>query len=253
MYSLSTCWNSGRHTCGRQMLRCLMDQCPHFERMLRDWRESLRLGGLNARHQDTYGTALTVAQMLLGAEGVEAAGLPIDNQAALGAAVAGWTDDDRSAEGENWSDCLERLLGSTIEAWRGGEKPSVGQVLEEWEARDLTTTEANKRLALVGLACRREDRHGRPVRDGEPWAAALLAVPVKSAPALARLMQGSKWSDGGWAGALAQGPADVVIRHRGGRQNVKINRVTTRCALVDLAAYDAWAAKEKGHDPIEDG
>lgn len=186
--------------------------------------------------------------MLLGAEGMEAAGLPVDDQAALGAAVAAWTDDDRSAEGENWRDCLERLLGSTIEAWRGGEKPSVGQVLEDWEAKHLDTSEANKRLALVGLACRREDRNGRPVRDGEPWATALLAVPVKSSPALARLMQGSKWSDGGWAGALAQGPADVVIRNRGGRQNVKINRVTTRCCLVDLAAFDAWAAKERGQD-----
>lgn len=237
--------------CGRQILRCLMDQWPQSERLLRDWRESLRQGGLNARHQDTYGTALAVAQMMIGAEAMEAAGLPIDDQRARGAAVARWTDDDRSAEGENWSDCLERLLGSTIEAWRGGEKPSVGQVLEEWEAKELTTSEANKRLALVGLACRREDRNGRPVRDGEPGATALLAVPVKSTPALARLMQGSKWSDGGWAGALQQGPAEVVIRNRGGRQNVKINRVTMRCALVDLAVYDSWAAKERGDNDTD--
>ncbi len=234
--------------CGRQILRCLMDGWPQFDRVLKDWRESLRLGGLDARAQDTYGTVLAVAQMMLGPEAMEKAGLPVTEQAELGAAVARATSADRAAVSANWRLCLERLLGSTIDAWRGGEKPSVGQVLDEWEAGEIGTADANKRLNLVGVSCRKEDRDGRPVKDGEPFAARMLCVPVQASPGLLRLFQGTKWSDGGHGGALQQGPADVVVRDRGGRQNVKINRVSTRCYLVDLSAYDAFVAKERGDE-----
>ena len=52
--------------------------------------------------------------------------------------------------------------------------------------------------------------------------------------ALARAFEGTEWTGSGWAAALRQAPASVVIR---GRKNlVRIDGFPVRCFIVDPQA-----------------
>jgi hypothetical protein len=227
---------------GRMILRALMDAWPGFHKRLADWHGALASAGLDQRARDTYGTLLCVANCLLGDEAMEAAGLPLTEEQRLGEVIARETEADRAAATDNWRDCLEFLLGSTIEAWRGGEKPTIGTTIERWE-QGIDQIEAdnnggvNHKLALVGLKGREE----LDVTNGVKRR--LLCVPIAGSLGLTKLFAESTWRGGVWASALKQAPGEIVIRDRGNGQNVKINRVTVRCLLVDLAAYDAQVGK----------
>lgn len=221
---------------GRMILRQLMDGWPTYQRTLSFWRDSLRAGGLDSRAQDTYGTLLAVAHLLLGDLGMADAHVPL-TEGSLGSWVARRTRDDRAAGTDNWRACLEYLLDCTIDAWRNGERPTIGRVLNDWEERIISTKEANERLGLVGLVVRLETDDGRIAQDGEKAARWMVCVPLQSA-LLAKLYSGTKWNGGVWASALKQAAGDVVVRDRGNGQNVKINRKAARCLFVDLAAYD---------------
>jgi hypothetical protein len=234
---------------GRMILRSLMDGWKDFPLLLANWRAALRHGGLDSRGQDTFGTLLAVANLMLGDEAMEAAGLPITEENALGEKIARLTAFERADASDNWRLCFERMLGSTIEAWKSGEKPTVGHVIEKWESGEFSLSEANERLRLMDLALRAEDTQGRSMvsDDFKPGEAArkLLCVPL-SGVGLERMYAGTQFSSGGWGGALKQASHDVVIRNRGNGQNVKINRITRRCLLVDLAAFDGFVKRENG-------
>lgn len=214
---------------GRMILRSLMDAWPRFDKTLQDWRQALFGAGLDSRAQDTYGTLLAVADLMLGHEALEEAGLPVTDAGRLGETIAAATAAERAEQSENWRDCLEHLLGSPIEAWKGGEKPTVGGVVQELEDRTLELRYARERLAAAGLGlCDR----------GHVCEGYALAIPPKS-PQLAKMFAGQVWAGGVWTSALKQGPPDVVIRDQGNKQVVKINRIAQRCLLVNLEAYDA--------------
>ncbi|GBU16254.1 MULTISPECIES: hypothetical protein [unclassified Methylobacterium] len=225
-------------TFGRQFLRQLMDGWKHWPRTLNGWKDAMRDAGLDGRTQDTYGTLLACATMLLGDAGMEAAGLPVTEPGLLGPLIAEATAAERGERTANWRACLEHLLASPIEAWKGGEKPTVGGCIELLEANHTPLDTLNKstepldaartRLALAGLGL---------VAPGKVCAGPALAIPATS-PLLTKLFAGTIWGAGVWMHALKQGPADVVIRDRGNAQVVKINRVATRCVLVDMQAFD---------------
>lgn len=221
-------------TIGRMMLRALLDRWGEFGRVLGNWKGALHEGGLDARAQDTYGTLMAVAELLLGEVAMEDEGLPITESRKLGEVLASATMSDRAETIDNWRGALEHLLGSQIDAWRTGEKPTVGQVLEAWERGKMDVAEANQRLGLIGLRVQETK-----FEDGSHEL--LLAVPSAD-PLLARVYAGTKWSGGVWNSALKQAPADVVIRDRGNKQVIKINRAARRCLLVDLKEYDRAVA-----------
>ena len=228
-------------SCGRMLLRALMDAWPRFDETLHLWKSALHCAGLNDRAQATYGTLLAVAHLLLGDEALDEAGFDVTEEARLGALIGEATAQDRAEQQENWRACLEWLLGSTIEAWKGGEKPTIGGVVADWEDGILSATDTNARLALVSLRAREEPR-----ADGTMLK--LLCVPAGVTPALAHVFAGGKWAGGVWASALKQAPKDVVIRDRGNGQNVKINRATLRCLFIDLKACDALIKREEDGD-----
>lgn len=220
---------------GRMILRGLMDAWPEFDHMLGDWRVNLKQAGLDGRQQDTWGTLFAIAELMLGAEIMEDAGLPVTDAARVGEAVAAATRTDRAAQQPNWRTCLEHVLGSTIDAWKSGEKPTVGAVLDEIDETDLKFI--RNRLAAAGLGLVEE----RPEGGAHGERRYLLAVP-RSSPSLGRLYQGSRWQDGGWWSSLRQGVHDGAVRD--GYRVVKINRVAAHCLLVDLARYDEIAGDE---------
>lgn len=229
---------------GRMILRQLMDRWARYPATLAYWRRVLRDGGLDSRGQDTYGTLLAIANLLLGDEAMESAEIPVAEPERLGAMIAAATAAERAEQTENWRRCLEHLLGSTIDAWKGGEKPTVGGVLEAFErqqqpydANDTPLGEARSKLAAAGLGLVLLDaRTMQTTREPGPDARPALAVPVSS-PQLAKIYAGTIWAQGVWTGALKQAPATIVLRGADVRP-VKINKVAARCVLVDLQAFD---------------
>ncbi|WP_141098408.1 hypothetical protein [Rhodoblastus acidophilus] len=230
---------------GRMILRSLMDSWPKFPACLERWKATLFGGGLDSRAQDTYGTLLALANLLIGDAGMVAAGFDVEDHAFVGKMIGHMTSNDRQGDDDNWRQCLAHLLGSTIEAWKSGEKPTVGRVVEDWESGVLSFDAVNERLGLVGMRGREEREDGTPCKTGDAGdKRRLLCVPLSSV-GLQKIFQGSKWASGVWGSALKQAPADVVIRDRGNGQNVKINRLTSRCLFVDLVAFDAHVKKEE--------
>lgn len=224
----------GEHD-GRMILRALMDAWHDFHRAFADWRTTLRGSQLDSRSQDTYGTLFAIAELLLGHDAMEAAGLGLDAPHLIGDLIAAATAGERADRVDNWRACFEHLLTVPIEAWKGGEKPTVGGLIEMLEENPpaLTLDQARARLAAAGLGLQ-EESEGMPHGQRRY----VLAVPVTS-PALGRLFERTRWSSGGWTGALKQGrnEGDPPVVRKDNKQ-VKINRVTCHCVMVDLQAYD---------------
>lgn len=145
-------------TIGRMILRQLIDGWRGWSERLGWWRAALRLAGMDSRGQDTWGTLLAMADVLMGRDAIIRAGLPATDQAALGAMIGAETASERAQVAENWADCLGRIFGSTIEGWKSGERPSIGQTIEEWElGGDIGDVRAKLRMAGLGAV---ERDHG---------------------------------------------------------------------------------------------
>ena len=228
---------------GRKMLRRLLDNWQLFERYFADYAVALRDGGHDSRGQDTYGTFLAAAHVLLGDAGVDALGIPIEG-------FDQWSDwlgvaslPEMGDQGENWREALSWLLGFKVDAWKSGNLQVVGGVLDELrKAHDPTISldKARDMLALTGLGLvttmpktnPRWQRHGL-----------LLAIPNRG-DRVGQIYANSKWQGGPggagvWSSALRQGPVDIVVSDAK-RNNIRINGDMHRCTLIDLDRLDAW-------------
>lgn len=221
---------------GRQILRRLMDQWHDFERCFADWRTVLRGAGFDGRGQDTYGVLLCVANMMLGDGNMETAGLPITEPARLGQLLADATAAERAEQTDNWRGCLDRILSWTIDNWKGGERPIVGDILDRlvnFRMEDTMTFElARSMLMQAGLGLKRE-------AAGTAAERILLAVPPKGTQ-VDKIFAGTKFQGGVWMHALKQGPAGLILRGPDNTFVVKIAGRAERCVLVDMARLETW-------------
>ena len=223
-------------TTGRMMLTRLMSEWPRWEKALSAYRSVLREGGHGGRGQDTYGTLLAAADLLLGPELAEELGVPmvdnLDRWAELLAASALPEVEDALP---NWRSCLTYLLQARVPVWRDGHRASVGQLLEDLEKHAVEEVYARTQLAQAGLGLLAPNFFAK---DGT----FSLAVPNQH-PAVFELFQGTVWQGrpgaGAWAQALRQGEASRVIVADKAKNRVRINGVQTRCTLVDLKAFRA--------------
>ncbi len=230
-------------TDGRMLLRQIMDGWQDFSgRLMQNYWEALKPHGLDSRAIDTFGTLLAAAELLVGPEALEEIGLPVTDDKHLGELVASATSVERSESLDNWHECLDHLLQSPIDSWREGVKPTVGGVCEEL-VRGIaggglySIEEARKRLQLVGLGAidAGKNKHA-------PGIGPCLAVPANG-PILKKIFADTKFHQGVWYDALKHAPTDIVIRHLGNGQKVKINGSTKQCLLVDLEAFERFATK----------
>lgn len=218
-----------KDTDGRMILRQVMDGWRSFqEELLPKWRLALHEAEVDTRAQDTYGTLLAAAELLVGPEMWDMLGTYEPSQA--GFMIAEATSADRAEQIENWLACLERLMGSTIESWRSGDRLTIGGVLEEAiEDPIIDWKVVRQKLGHAGLGIR--------TPDNSPCDGPALAIPGRG-PALERIYQDTEWSKGVWTNALKQGPRNVVLRGGERRHHVvKINGTAQWCLLVDLKAY----------------
>jgi len=220
---------------GRQLLRRMLDTWGEFMPTFERWQETLSAAGFDGRGCDTYGVLLTCAELAVGEDGLEAAGLPVTEPRALGELIANATASERAEQTDNWRGCLEHLLTWTIDNFKGGERPIVGDVLEQagvgLGGDGMTVENARSRLMQAGLGIKRPDAGRSDI---------YLAVPPRGVQ-VEKIFHGTDWQGGVWMHALKQGPADVVLRGGGGDDKpfvVKIAGVSQRCVLIDMAKFN---------------
>lgn len=225
-------------TCGRMVLGVLMREWHRFGATFAEYRRALQLGGHSNRGQDTYGTLLAMADLLLGAELGDELGVKLvstDEAAWWAQYLAADSLPEVEDAKANWRDCLEHLLGSQVEAWRSGARATVGQLLDDVTNQKIELPDAKTQLGLTGLGLALP---GERAPHDAGW---VLAIP-NSSPLVARLYQGRPWQHGGWKDALRQCPVDGLVITDKTRNYVRINGMQTRCTLVAMGRFELASA-----------
>ena len=231
-------------TCGRLLLAQLMRQWPRFEATFGAYRDALRGGGHNNRGQDTYGTLLAAADIMLGPELGDLHGVELSDN-------LGWWTEHLSADAlpevedakPNWRACLEALLTAQVDAWRNGARQTVGKCLYDLAQKspdpnngnfEYTLDAAKSDLELTGL-CLVPAGTVAPADDG-----IVLAIP-NAGPQVAKLFSGTPWAAGSWKDALRQCPTPGVMITDKAKNFRRVAGVQQRCTLVVMSRYDAAA------------
>ena len=240
-----------------KLLRRIVDHWRDYPGLLEAYRDKLReLSQHDARGQDTFGTFLAGAHLLLGDAGMEALELPIGEATPAADLFVLQLRADGVAELEgrlpNWLRCIEAIMTCQPDAWKGGERQTVGQVIETLE-RDSAASlfQAKAMLAAADLGLLEAERAlpgiGKP---GEY----LIAVPGNS-KTLGKLLRdtsyGSANGDGNWRFALGQGPEgivqkNVVLKKDGAPDNrLSIAGFQRRCVFIDVGELRKWQELRK--------
>lgn len=229
---------------GRCILTRLMVEWPRFFDTFNAFAAELQAAGMDGRGQAQFGTLLTCADMIEH-EGWDEARLafPLEADGELVPwrellEVGGMVEFEDQTE--NWLGCLSHLLAVRVEAWRGGARSTVGQVLQGyWEHvagrggdDGLDIVSANRDLAQAGLRIVFRDWDGgadQAARRNRPW----LAI-HNQGPLVRQLFEGSDWAGslgaGVWSAALRQGPRGRLWEPG----QVRVNGVQLKATLVSL-------------------
>lgn len=220
---------------GPMLVRRLMDEWPRFQATFDAYREVLRQGGHSGRGQDTFGTALACADLLLGPAALAQFGFPVDDLRPWADWLAAAKVPELQDADDNWFACLRHLITARVDAWREGHRKTVGKVLDDLQfgqgddALELKFARNWLYQAGLGIVDRRAQNQGY-----------LLAIP-HTGQGVADLFRNQVWAGqgaaGGWVSALRGGPPEVVMADPGNNKNwnvVKINGFPSRCVLVSL-------------------
>jgi hypothetical protein len=228
---------------GRKMLRRLLDNWHSFDGLFDQYKQVLAAGGHDARGCDTYGTFLAAAHVLLGDEGVDALGLPIESLDHWSEWLGVASLPEMSDQDENWRECLSWLLAYQVDAWRNGRHVAIGGVVQDVRSgidRTIEFDKARDMLAQVGLGLK-----ATLPKNHRDWQSRglQLYIPNRGA-AVGKIFAGSKWGGGPggagvWGTALRQGPDGVIITDAK-RNSIRINSDMHRCTVIDLDKLDQW-------------
>ena len=231
----------GADSNGRMLLGRLMAEWHRWETTLEAYRDALRAGGHSGRGQDTYGTLLAIADLLLGPELAEELNIPMVDDLSFWSEVLAADAIAEVADAlPNWQTCALHILTSRVPAWRDGKRATVGQVLSELDRASFGDHDgmdsglARQMLgqAGIGLIDKMDRRY-----DFAGWG---LAIPNQS-PILAELFEGTNWIGApgapGWAEALRGGaPTGAIVTDKT-RNRIAVNGVQCRCTLLDLEKF----------------
>lgn len=236
---------------GRTILARLLKEFHRYAETFAAFRNELAAAGMDNRGRDTFGTLLACAD-LIEHEGWDEERLRVPTEEGELLRWSALLDVSKMAEfedrAENWRGCLDRMLSMPVDAWRHGQRWTVGQVLADWHAghEDFCNDVKKVRnlLGQAGLGLARKGKNG-----GGDW----LAVPNQN-PILQRLFEGAKWfgepGAGVWSGALRQSPAGKVHIVDDG---MRVNGVKSRCTLISLEALygrdGIMAVRDEPHHP----
>lgn len=234
-------------TIGPRLLRRIADNIGKFPAIYEQYRTVLRASGHDSRGQNTFGTFLAAAHMLLGDEGMDALGLPYESLEHWGAALAADAVPELGDVRPPWLEFLDHLFASPIDLVEHGQRYTVAQVLDGLsnDSDNWNLKKAQRYLAAADIAL--IDRSGE--RMGF-W----LGIP-NSSKIIGRLMADTAYGDrggnGSWSWALRRGPRDMVLKEVpagvAGRKSegnrIYVAGVQRRCLFVYLGAFQAWQAQ----------
>jgi hypothetical protein len=248
-----------------QMMRAWGDNGIGFRTQYRRFAEALAQGGHDKRGQDTYGTLLACAAMMLGDELASELDVP------LGPEEERWWTEHLDAGGlaevedaaPNYRQCVSRILTTPVKAWRNSSHNTIGQILHEIRTTDengaaidapLDPATAKRDINIAGFALMNVREVVAPVmrseglkleaalqRYGLPAAGWVLAVPNRSIK-VSEHLDGSEWSRS-WKDALRQCPVPGVMLGDKDINRVTIDGDRTRCTLIVLDRYHAAPEK----------
>lgn len=224
-------------TVGPRLLRRIADNFTEFPKIYESYRTVLRANGHSSRGQNTFGTFLAAAHLLLGDEGMEQAGLPWESLDYWGEALAADAVPELEQVKPTWQDCIERIMTRPMDKFHSGSRQTIAQVIEEHLNSDLGFQAACNALAAadVGMVA------PESVESGP-----LLAIPNNS-DTLARMMAGTPYAAIGssatsWNWALRRGPKEIFITDKA-RNRVSIGGLQRRCTLVRTGELRRWLQK----------
>ncbi|EFO29127.1 hypothetical protein TRICHSKD4_4942 [Roseibium sp. TrichSKD4] len=226
-------------TTGPRLLRRLADQWTDFPKIYEQYRTVLRVAGHDSRGQNTFGTFLACAHLLLGDDGLEDLELPFERLDFWGSALAADIVPELQDKEATWLECLNVIRTTPIDNYSHGQRQTVAQIIEELKLAQIEEGPARSRLANADIGLL-----GKGM-VGEGYG---LAIPNKS-PVLARMLSKSKFGgesgSGSWAWALRRGPPNIIKKglatgkHRADGTDVLDNRVSVagrqvRCIFISL-------------------
>jgi hypothetical protein len=236
-------------TIGAKLLRRVADHWGTFPKLYEAYRAVLGEHGHDSRGQNTFGTFLAAAHLLLGDEGMEAAKLPWEELYHWGRMLAADAAPEVSGKTPNWAKCIDEILTSQVDAWNKGERRTIGQILDAVQQQaengeELGIGKANELLAIAGL---------KMLPKGFAGPGYGLCVPVNGKD-INKLMVDSSWggkgSNGSWGWALSQAPEHIVHKNvlmKSGKgdpgkvgNRARIGGVQRRCLFISLADLRAW-------------
>lgn len=251
-----------QETVGRKILRQLMQNWYRFPQTLAAYKEQLAAGGHGGRGQDTYGTLLACADLMLDDQICEALEIPMCCEDLSPWAKLLRAEDLPEVEDArpNWRLCVSHLLNARVDAWRGGVRNTIGQLVQDMSAAEsdnnfIELKYGKRFMAQAGLGIRSIEEHRAKIKSSDKLSAAekaalseqfqgatgwILEVPNQS-PLVQQLFRDTQWQGaataGVWSSALRQGPDHVIVKHAA-LNRFQLNGEQTRGTLIVLAAID---------------
>jgi hypothetical protein len=249
-----------------QMMRGWGDGGQGFKMQYDRFAAALAEGGHDKRGQDTYGTLLACAAMMLGDELAGELGIPlrVNEELAWAELLAADSLPEVEDSKPNYRQCVDRILTSVVRAWRNSSHNTIGQVIHELRTSDdagvsiepqidRNTAKRDINIAGFGLFNTHEIVAGvmrneginletALTKFGLPKAGWVLAVPHQSSK-VAELLEGTDWQRGGWGDAFRQCTAPGVMIRTDPINRVRIDGVQVRCTLIVLDRYHAAPEK----------
>lgn len=188
----------------RQLLRRMFDAWPRFNRVLKAFKGALMASGHTGRAGDQFGTLAAAWHVATWDRDPSA-----DDLAWWVQALAADRLEETSNFTPNWRACLNHMLDVQPDVLRNhaGKVRSLGDALAVYR-KAQTDEDLSEVCRMMGVAV------SWPRGEIPTWDTARLFVP-STHPALMKLFEGTQWAGragatGVWAGALGQGPEDVI-------------------------------------------
>lgn len=210
---------------GRRMHRRMIEQWPRFARTLSEYKRAIWRQGFEGRWQDTFGTLLACADLML----FDLA--PSQEEPAMTAQGFPDEEDLRSNRRDLWVRSIlplmvrgkseartdvERCIAYLMSRLMPGENGKAPEPIAHWIMQAMTPTDdgqlhtkARRRLQSYGLRLVNMQRDADKL-DGEPppstasWENGYLAVAYGTCEPLAEIFKPSEWSQGGWLQSLGK-------------------------------------------------
>lgn len=232
-------------TTGSRLLRRVVELWQDFPRLFEDYRSVLRAAGHDSRGQNTFGTFLAAANLLLGDEGMSELGLPFEDLSSWGAALSVEHAPELADKKKAWQDFLDRLMTTPIANWDRGQKLTPGQVIDALQDGEIEKGAASKQLAAADIGLIDKGI------CGPGWG---LAIPISSkviGTAMLDTPFGDRGGDGAWHWALRRAPPHVVRKTITGPSGKVTGRASVagaqrRCLFVSLCDLALSRAETDG-------